>query len=288
MTTLVPAESTRDQILKVVGFSFLLPGLGHFIAGWRTAGLVWFVACQGLLFLGLYLAGFSQFDYGFRWGGNLPFEVLVLLPESFNFGGVLLLAQFFESVDHGGLNVEALQYRHLGYLLSGAAGILSILSAPHAAGLSLIRSEPLPSSAKKPPYHPGIAAIAAMLLPGLGHWLIGRRFKAYLLGGTVLGLFFLGMALGNFADFDRQRHAYYWIGQMLLGLPAWLIYLPLLPLDMGGVYPYQDTGFTFTSVAGMFNVVIALDAYHRAEFDWLSAKQPKEAAATPTTEAADA
>ncbi len=272
MTTLVPAESTRDQILKVVGFSFLLPGLGHLIAGWRKAGFAWLVVCNGLLFLGLHLAGFSQFDYGFRWGGNLPFEVLVLLPESFNFGGVLLLAQFFDSVDHGGLNVEALPYRQLGYVLSGAAGILSILSAPHAAGLTLIHSEPLPTHAKKPSCHPGLAAIAAMLFPGLGHFLIGRRFKAYLLGGTVLGLFLLGMALGHFADFDRQRHAYYWIGQMMLGLPAWLIYLPLLPLEMGGVYPYQDTGFTFTSVAGMFNVVVALDAYHRAEFDWLNAK----------------
>ncbi len=275
MTTLVPAESTRDQILKVVGFSFLLPGLGHLIAGHRKVGLAWLVVCQGLLFLGFHLAGFSQFDYGFRWG-NLPFEVIVLLPESFNFGGVLILAQFFESVDRGGLNVEALPYRHLGYLLSGAAGILSICSAPHAAGLTLVHSEPLPAGAKKPNYHPGVAALAAMLFPGLGHFLINRRFKAYLLGGTVLGLFLLGMALGHFADFDRQRHAYYWIGQMLMGLPAWLLYLPLLPLNMGGVYPYQDTGFTFTSVAGMFNVVVALDAYHRAEYDWLSAKGGKD------------
>ncbi|NQU50486.1 MAG: hypothetical protein HQ519_17695 [Planctomycetes bacterium] len=276
MTTLVPAESTRDQILKVVGLSFLLPGLGHVVAGWKRTGLIWMVVCQGMMFLGLQLAGFTQFDYGFRWGESLPFEVVVLLPESFNFGGVLLFAQFFDSVDNGGVNVEALPYRQLGYLLSGMAGILGILSAPHAAGMTLTHSEPLPLSAKKPKCHPGVAAIAAMLFPGLGHFLIGRKFKAYLLGGTVLGMFVLGMAMGHYADFDRQRHAYYWIGQMLMGLPAWLVYLPLMPLNMGGVFPYQDTGFTFTSVAGMFNVVVALDAYHRAEYDWLAAKPKQE------------
>ena len=83
------------------------------------------------------------------------------------------------------------------------------------------------------------------------------------------------MALGGFADFDRQRHGYYWIGQMFIGLPAWLSYLPLLPLKMGNVLPYQDTGFTFTSVAGLFNIVVALDAYHRAESDWLEADRPE-------------
>jgi len=265
MTTLVPAESTRDQILKVVGLSFLLPGLGHIVSGSKRTGLLWLLASQGLLFLGFHLAGYTQFDYGFHWSGKLPFQVVVLLPESFNFGGTLLMAQFFSSVDGGGLHVEDLPFRQLGYLLSGMGGILGILSAPHSAGLALAKSEP--RSIGK--YHPGVAAVAALLFPGLGHWIINRKFKAFLLGGTILTLFFLGLALGNFADFDRQRHAYYWIGQMLLGLPAWVLYMPLQPLEMGGVFPYQDTGFTFTSVAGMFNVVVALDAYHRAEYDWL-------------------
>ena len=121
--------------------------------------------------------------------------------------------------------------------------------------------------------HPGQAAVMSLLLPGWGHWASGRRFKAKLLGITLMLMFILGLALGGFADFDRQRHGYYWIGQMFMGLPAWLSYLPLLPVKMGTVLPYQDTGFTFTSVAGLFNIVVALDAYHRAEADWLRPKQ---------------
>jgi uncharacterized protein DUF6677 len=265
MTELYPAEATRDQILKVVGLSFLLPGLGHLATGSRRLGLAWMAICLSLLFFGLKLAGFTQFDYALSWDG-LPIKILIALPESLNFGGTLLYAQFFSSIESGGLNVENLPYRQLGFLLSGLAGILSICSAPHAAGMVLAQLEPC----KQTRVHPGTAAVAALLIPGLGHWLSGRRFKAFLLGGTLLSLFLLGLALGNFADFDRQRHAYYWIGQMMLGLPAWLAYLPLQSLEMGGVFPYQDTGFTFTSVAGMFNVVVALDAYHRAETDWLA------------------
>ena len=174
-----------------------------------------------------------------------------------------------ESVEGSGRFVEYLPYRQIGYLLSGVAGIVSIASAPHAAGRVLAQMQP--NSHRK--LHPGQAAVMSLLLPGWGHWASGRRFKAKLLGITLMLMFILGLALGGFADFDRQRHGYYWIGQMFMGLPAWLSYLPLLPVKMGTVLPYQDTGFTFTSVAGLFNIVVALDAYHRAEADWLRPKQ---------------
>lgn len=264
MTELAPAEVTRERMLQVIGLSVLLPGLGHLVAGARTLGLAWMVGANAALFLGFQLAGFTQFDFGFAW--NLfGIKLMVTLPESLNFGGTVLLAQFFQSVEVGGKFVEYLPMRHLGYLLSAMAGILSIASASHAAGYVLQSMQPSRSSRVQP----GQAALLALLFPGLGHWVIGRRFKAKLLGGTLLSMFILGLALGGFADFDRQRHAYYWIGQMFAGLPAWLSYLPLIPLRMEAVYPFQDTGFTFTSVAGMFNIVVALDAYHRAQSDWL-------------------
>lgn len=273
MDAAVPAEATRDRMLQVIGLSFLFPGLGHIVAGSRSLGLAWMLLANGALLAGFQLAGYTQFDFGFAWklGGFL--EIAIALPESLNFGGTILIANLAGSVEQGGTYVENLPYRQLGYLLSGTAGILSIASAPHAAGLVLKQLQPNP----KRTLHPGKVALLALLLPGLGHWVIGRRFKAKLLGLTLIGMFLLGMALGGFADFDRQRHGYYWIGQMFMGLPAWLSYLPLLPLKMGTVLPYQDTGFTFTSVAGLFNIVVALDAYHRAQTDWLSSDRDGEA-----------
>jgi hypothetical protein len=269
MGELVPAEATRDRMLQVIGLSFLFPGLGHIVAGARGLGLAWMLFANAALLLGFQLAGYTQLDYGFSWvlGG---IKLVIALPESLNFGGTLLLGNLASSVESGGLYVENLPYRHVGYLLSGVAGVLSIASAPHAAGMVLARMEP----SRKARMHPGKVALFALLVPGLGHAMICRHFKARLLGFSLIGMFMLGLALGGFADFDRQRHGYYWIGQMFMGLPAWLAYLPLLPLKMGDVFPYQDTGFTFTSVAGLFNIVVALDAYHRAESDWLEADRP--------------
>ncbi len=259
--------------MKVVGLSVLMPGLGHLLSGQRLPALTWFLVSNALLFAGFFLAGATQFDYGFEiFEGSFRLRFLFTLPESLNIGGVLVAGNFFDSVESGGLTPTNMPWRHLGHLLSAMGGILGAISAAHAAGTVVAQSEPCKSKRM----HPGTVALASMLLPGAGHWLIGRRFKAQLLGGTVIGLFLLGLALGHFADFDRQRHAYYWIGQMLLGLPAWLLYLPLTPLAMGDVFLFQDTGYTFTTVAGLFNVVIALDAYHRAESDWLQdARQGK-------------
>jgi uncharacterized protein DUF6677 len=276
MGELVPAEATRDRMLQVIGLSFLFPGLGHIVAGARGLGLAWMLIANAALLLGFQLAGYTQLDYGFSWvlGGV---KLVVALPESLNFGGTLLLGNLASSVESGGFYVENLPYRHLGFLLSGVAGILSVASAPHAAGMVLAQMEP----SRQGRMHPGKVALFALLVPGLGHAMIGRRFKAKLLGFCLIGMFVLGLALGGFADFDRQRHGYYWIGQMFIGLPAWLSYLPLLPLKMGNVLPYQDTGFTFTSVAGLFNIVVALDAYHRAESDWLEADRPESQPAGP-------
>ena len=128
--------------------------------------------------------------------------------------------------------------------------------------------------------NPGKAALFTLLCPGLGHWKTGRKFKAILLGSSILGLFLLGMALGDFADFNRQRHPYYWVGQMLLGVPGWITSLACMGQKFTSVLPYQDAGLLFTTSAGFFNVIAALDAFHRAETDWLRAGlKPKEEAA---------
>ncbi len=44
---------------------------------------------------------------------------------------------------------------------------------------------------------PAKSAFLAWLMPGLGHYYQGRRGKAFLYAVCVLGLFFLGLALGE-------------------------------------------------------------------------------------------
>jgi len=279
-TDLSPDKSTRERILAAVGYSILIPGLGHFLHGRRGWALAWFLSCQGLLLLGLTLAGFTQFDYGRTFGLGGTELIFFLIPEGGNFLVTQLVARFYESLEYGGNYPDVFPLRHLGYLLSGISGVLGMFSAAHAAGLTLAEHQPLRISAQKAPMNPGKAALFTLLCPGLGHWKTGRKFKAILLGSSILGLFLLGMALGDFADFNRQRHPYYWVGQMLLGVPGWITSLACMGQKFTSVLPYQDAGLLFTTSAGFFNVIAALDAFHRAETDWLRAGlKPKEEAA---------
>lgn len=255
---------TRSRVGSAVLLTLLVPGLGHLTLGRRREGLCGVLLCQGLLFGGLALAGATQLDYGAAFGIGGVSVLFLLGPEIGNFAGTQAAAMLMESVERGGAFAEVLPWRHLGYVMSGASGVLALFLAAHAAGcvLSAARSRPF-----APRAHPGLAALATLLLPGLGHWLQGRRFKALLFGGAILTLFAVGMALGDFADLNRQRHPFYWIGQMLLGVPGWIAgaLSPLARFER--VMPYQDAGLLFTTSAGFFNVIAALDAFHRAEAD---------------------
>lgn len=274
---LSPDKSTRERILAAVGYSILIPGLGHLLHGRRGWALAWFMTCQILLIAGVTLAGSTQFDYGrtFGFGGNDL--IFFVIPEGGNFLVTQMVARFYPSVEFGGNYPDALPLRHLGHILSGMSGVLALFGAAHAAGFTLAENQPLRISATKAPINPGKAALWTLVLPGLGHWKTGRRFKAILLCSSILGLFLLGMFLGDFADFNRARHPYYWVGQMLLGAPAWLISLLTAGQKFSSVLPYQDAGLLFTTSAGFFNVIAALDAFHRAETDWLRAGlKPKD------------
>jgi len=266
MDALAPPEETRNRIGVAVGLSILLPGLGHLAAGRKCWCLGWFLVCQGCLYLGLQLAGATQLDYGTWFHLGQVQALFLLLPEVTNLLGLQVAAQLFTSVESGGVDPTALPWRDLGHLLSGASGVLAGFAAAHAAGLVLARDLPRPGRK----VHPGTAALATLLLPGAGHWITGRRFKAWLLGGTVLGLFLVGMLLGDFADFDRQRHPYYWAGQMFGGGSFWLVSLASAGARFTEVLRFMDAGLLFTTSAGLFNVVVALDAYHRAQHDWLA------------------
>ncbi len=258
-----PEAPSRPPLGWTIAFSIFLPGLGHFLSGQRRAGLFWLLLCQLLMFGGFALAGNSQEDFGH------PFSLFgvtlchLLVPEMGNFLGSQVAVALFDSVDLGGSYPEALPWRHLGYLLSGMSGVLACFAAAHAAGGVLAARRGQPTG-----IHPGQAALAGLLLPGLGHTLQGRRFKGRMYLFTILGLFLLGMALGDFADFNRERHEYYWIGQMLLGLPGWICGYLSTTLRFERVLPYQDAGLLFTTAAGFFNVIASLDAWQRVEQDW--------------------
>ena len=122
------------------------------------------------------------------------------------------------------------------------------------------------------------AAVAGWALPGLGHWLLGRRGKALFFVAAIWGTFLTGWVLSEYrAVFWKvDRIATY--GQLGMGLPTVPLLLVGEPLterlglrDFGepmyeptgpseNLLPHYDVGALYTCVAGLMNVVVALSA----------------------------
>ncbi|MBX3388021.1 MAG: hypothetical protein KF691_01055 [Phycisphaeraceae bacterium] len=139
------------------------------------------------------------------------------------------------------------------------------------------------------------AGIAALVLPGLGHVLLGQVRRGTLIGLGVLGLFFSGLFVGGIDAVDSKEDALWFIAQAPTGIVAFgTNYLhqtrykgtdpaghgaPRRPphpgesinsqgvIVPGGSPPAQrslarvhEMGILFTAVAGLLNVLAAIDA----------------------------
>lgn len=102
----------------------------------------------------------------------------------------------------------------------------------------------------------------AWLVPGLGHFMLGRKWRALVLGAAVLATFVFGLLMkGEF--FATQAGSYLetlgYFGQLCAGAP-----MPIArffgyagdPLFVSSEY-----GTTFLVTAGMLNVLCILDTY---------------------------
>jgi TM2 domain-containing membrane protein YozV len=106
-----------------------------------------------------------------------------------------------------------------------------------------------PNRAGIPLKNPGLAALLAWLIPGLGHMYQGRWEKGILFFVCIMGTFFYGISLGSsnvvytsMRPYD-QRY-YYYICQAGVGLPAmpalvqaWLVRREKAPLWNGWMAP---------------------------------------------------
>jgi len=111
-----------------------------------------------------------------------------------------------------------------------------------------------------------IAPVAAWLLPGLGHLIQRRYIRGILLMLAVFVMFFTGLAMqGKVYSFNT--------GDLLdmLGfigdIGAGALYLIARSMDwgIGNIHrAVADYGTKFIVVAGLLNVIAAVDAYHIA------------------------
>ncbi len=111
-----------------------------------------------------------------------------------------------------------------------------------------------------------IAPIAAWLLPGLGHFIQRRWIRGLLLMSAIFIMFFAGLGMqGKVYSFNT--------GDLLdilgfvgdLGTGALYFLARMMDWGIGNIHrAVADYGTKYIVVAGLLNVVAAVDAYHIA------------------------
>jgi hypothetical protein len=164
---------------------------------------------------------------------------------------------------------------------------------------------PAQDAAPNPHAHPApfqpVALVAACLLPGAGHALLGDRRRGILIGAGVLGLFFGGLLIGGIDAVDRREDFVWFVGEALVGPIAFAVDYyhqnhlkvrdrpggpvrsaypnevrdprglaaqvletdPRKPPSVKSIGRVNELGTLFCTIAGMMNLIVIIDAAFR-------------------------
>ena len=111
------------------------------------------------------------------------------------------------------------------------------------------------------------ACVAGLVLPGLGHIVLGKFVRGALIGGVIIVMFALGFVMEGHLYKPEAKEWLTWFFSFLdvgMGLP----YFVCLAGDLGfQITPEQaakvtyEYGNTFFCVAGALNMLAVMDAY---------------------------
>ena len=260
MSTMRPSDRRGEPPVAVL-LTWFLPGAGDLYLGRVVPAIVGFLLVEGLYALGWWLSDgrvFELLDPELR--GPLA---TLLTPEVGNLGA--MIAQL-RVVGYGGADPSPFPpHLLLGGMLTGLSGIanLFLMANVHLAART-------PKTASRAGMPPALLAFFAWLVPGLGHFLQGRRRRALIVFTLLVGCFAVGTFLAAGTNLSRERHFYYWSGQMMLGLPAIAAELlsgrPPLTRDLS----FGDIALLYACLPGLLNILCILDVFGVAEKRWLA------------------
>jgi len=113
---------------------------------------------------------------------------------------------------------------------------------------------------------PALALVAGWLVPGAGHLLLGKWVRALLLMVSIMGMFAIGIALAGKVYTPNTGEPLDMLG-FAGDLGAGLLYLLARVLGWGQapvLVAVADYGTKFIVVAGLLNIVAAVDAHSLA------------------------
>ena len=107
-----------------------------------------------------------------------------------------------------------------------------------------------------------LAVLASWFIPGLGYWVIGKKYKALLLLSSIIFVITAGILLADSRDIRFIDNPYYYVGRFGSGL-VWCVTIVFLHPAPLAIVPFQyfDIGHLYLCVAGVLNLVIALSVF---------------------------
>lgn len=272
----LPSNEPKGVPAVALLLTWFLPGAGHVYVGRMVTGILGFLVVEGLFVVGLLLTegrALEFLDPELR----SPFAT-ALTPELGNLGGLVWQVRTY---GFGGLEPAPWPpHMMLGTILTALSGILNVcLMVGAHLEASTPRSAPAPANGAP---HPALLVFFAWLVPGLGHLLQGRRLRAMVVFGVLVGLFVAGTWLAEGSNLSRERHFYYWSGQFLAGLPAIATEILSGRPRVTGELPTGDVGLLYACMGGLLNVLAMLDVFGVAERRWRGEDGDAAAAARAT------
>ena len=110
-----------------------------------------------------------------------------------------------------------------------------------------------------------ICIVATWIVPGAGHWMLGRRGKAVLYAGLLTAMFVIGLVLAEFRAVRSDDDFFlYLFGEGLYAGLAFPVLWLTKGLELIAEHPRLEVGRLFCTVAGIMNVCVMVDLYETA------------------------
>ncbi len=106
-----------------------------------------------------------------------------------------------------------------------------------------------------------ISAVLGWAVPGLGHIVIGQRWRGLLFLVMLVPLYVVGLHLGDFSIISSKEHPVYFLLQMFngSGLFVWKLFKPEM-MTRTSILAY-DAGKLYTCVASLLNLLVIMHLF---------------------------
>lgn len=129
--------------------------------------------------------------------------------------------------------------------------------------------KPLPAlgGTTRSPVRAVVACLAALVLPGLGHIVLGRWVRGVMIGVGITIMFVLGLLMKGHLFKPEPGEWITWLfsfANLGIGLPYLILFAADIGFQLGpnqAAAPTFEYGNTFLLVAGLLNMLAAMDAY---------------------------